>query len=259
MADIASRVVSLVPSLTETIFDLGLGGRLVGVTRYCIEPVEGVRFITKVGGTKNPNLQLIEELEPDLVLVNAEENRPQDIAWLSERLPVYESMPRAVLEAADVLRTLGERLGATDSAEAMLLEIEAEITRAEVEGLGLDAVRVFYPIWKKPWMSANRDTYIHDVLTRAGALNVCNGYPHRYPTVELSDVAAQEVELVLLPSEPFVFQERHRDELVASKTFGPRCQVLLVDGKDFCWHGSRTGRALGRVVDLLQPYRKQRV
>ena len=255
MADAARRVLSLVPSLTETVCELGVGCRLVGISRYCIEPAEELRFISRVGGTKNPDREKIAALRPDLILMNEEENRREDIDWLRHRFNVSASMPCSVPEAADVVRNLGKALGTEDVAEAILLEIEARMTSTEVEGLGMDQVKVFYPIWKQPWIGVNKNTYIHDVLKRAGGVNVCANREARDPVVAEQVLEDLGVDLVLLPSEPFVFTPEHRKEFLARQCFGRGVPVLLVDGKNFCWHGARSGRGLSQVSQLLRPFR----
>jgi len=257
MADTVSRIVSLVPSLSETVCELGVACRLVGITRYCVAPEEQLRFVPKVGGTKNPDLERIAALEPDLVLVNGEENRAEDIEWLRQRLPVHASMPCSVPEAAQVVKELGARLDLVDEAEAVLLEIEAQIIRSDVMNLDREPVRVFYPIWKQPWIGVNRRTYVHDVLDRAGAVNVCADREARYPVVAERDLADLKPDLVLLPSEPFAFSSEHRRALLESQPFGRDVPVLMVDGKNFCWHGSRSGRGLASVANLLAPFRRQ--
>ena len=253
------RVVSLVPSLTRTMFDLGRGDWVVGVTRYCEEPAEAVRDLPKVGGTKNPKRERILELAPDLVLVNTEENRAEDIAWLHQQFPVHESMPRTVRESAEMLRSLGRELSCEEAAVELAGEIEAQLRGIQAAG-SASPVRVFYAIWKKPWMSINRDTYIHDVLAAAGAINVCADQVERYPTLadtQLAELASGvETNLVLLPSEPYAFTAEHRNELLDERTFGDAA-VLLVDGRDYCWHGSRTATGLRHAHELLQEFRSR--
>lgn len=257
MAAPPRRIVSLVPSLTETVCDLGVAGRLVGITRFCISPEEPLRFVPRIGGTKNPDLEKIAALEPDLVLVNGEENRRDDIDWLSRRFEVFESFPRNVPDAAMVVKRLGRELELPDESEALMLEIEAHMARADVLGFGLQPLRVFYPIWKEPWIGVNRSTYLHDVLVRAGAENVCAFREARYPVVASDELPSLEVDVVLLPSEPFAFTDGHRRQLMRERVFGTDVPILMVDGRDFCWHGSRTGRGLGAAVNLLRPFRRQ--
>ncbi len=244
------RVVSLVPSTTESVCVLGAGDALVGCTRYCTEPPLDVERAVRVGGTKNPGREAIAALRPDLVLANAEENRLEDITWLSERFPVLVQTPRTVVEAAAALRMLAERLGVLPSAVPFLLRIEAELTAAAVDAIDAAPLRVFYAIWRKPWMSIGADTFVHDVLHSVGATNVCATSSSRYPEVTPGDVIAGGVDVVLLPSEPWEFDAAQREELLAARTFGA-AQVELCDGRDVCWHGVRMADGLGRVRALV--------
>ncbi|MCA8958273.1 MAG: ABC transporter substrate-binding protein [Planctomycetes bacterium] len=250
----SARIVSLVPSLTQSVCDLHRGDRLVAVTRYCAEPEEVVEDLPKIGGTKNPDRERIVALDPDLVLVNTEENRAEDIEWLRARVRVYESMPRTLTEVADVLRNLARLLDCDDEAQSFVLQIEAQMTRIEVESLERGTVRVFLPIWRKPWMSVNRDTFIHHMLATCGGINVCADQRSRYPTLEDRHLAELGAELVLLPSEPYAFGLREQTQLLQSGMF-PGCPVRLVDGRDYSWHGTRTAAALGRIHELLLGYR----
>jgi ABC-type Fe3+-hydroxamate transport system substrate-binding protein len=252
----ARRVISLVPSLTETVCDLGVSGRLVAVTRFCVSPADELQFVPRVGGTKNPDLEQIARHEPDLILANGEENRSEDIDWLSQRFEVYLSRPTTLPDAAKVVRDVGHRLGVEDETESLLLEIEAQLAYAEVMNLDRQPIRVFYPIWKQPWIGVNRNTYVHDMLTRAGAINVCATRESRYPVVALTELGDLAAELVLLPSSPFAFSADHRRELMNDRTFGRNVPILMVDGRNFCWHGSRTARGLGNVTNLLRPFRR---
>lgn len=243
--------------MTETVCGLGVGERLVGCTRYCVEPEEELQYVSRIGGTKNPRLEQIAAMDPDLVLANREENRPEHIEWLEDRFEVMVHTPRTVPEAAEAVRHLGRRLMLAEEMQAMLLEIEAQLTRAKVEAIGLNTVNVLYAIWNKPWMSINGDTYIHDVLARAGAVNVCANRMERYPVLHEAELASLGADLVLLPSEPYAFADEDRTEVLVNKTFGAGTDVMLVDGRDFCWHGAHSGRGLGQVVDLLKRFRKR--
>lgn len=244
------RIASLVPSLTETVFDLGRGADLVCCTRYCTEPAEPLQSVPPVGGTKNPKLERLAELAPDVVLVNREENRHKDIEWLRERFDVLESQPRSLEDVAELLRQLGQRLDCMDEAECHILSLQAELTRIQVESIERGRLKVFYPIWKKPWMSINADTYIHTVLDTIGADNICAGLEDRYPVLADERMGGMHADLVLLPSEPFEFGVEHQSELLRGPWF-EGASVLLVDGKDFSWHGSRTPAALARLHDWL--------
>ena len=243
------RVVSLVPSLTEVVCALGCSDRLVGVTRYCTEPIAVTAALEKVGGTKNPDLQRILALEPDLVLVNAEENRQVDFHTLTAAgLMLFVSFPRGLDGAATSLERLGTVLGAAEIAARMAAEIRDVRREAPTA-----PIRVFCPIWRKPWMSFNRETYSHDVLSCAGAHNICADFNQRYPVIELSEIADLDPEVVLLPDEPYPFAARHRVFLAAlQETAAWRDQrMYLVDGKVLFWYGPRTAPGVRFLRALL--------
>lgn len=239
--------MSLVPSTTESVCELGAGNRLVACTRYCTEPAAQLAAVARVGGTKNPSREQILRQEPDLVLCNAEENRPEDIEWLQSRVPVFVQTPRTVIEAAADLRALAERLDLREAVVPWLLRIEALLAAAAIEGLRQASLRVFYAIWRKPWMSINRDTYIHDVLRIVGATNVCADLESRYPEVSLEALVARDIDLVLLPSEPWEFDAEQLEQLRRSRAFGA-ARLELCDGRDYCWHGVRMATGLGRAL-----------
>jgi ABC-type Fe3+-hydroxamate transport system substrate-binding protein len=243
------RIVSLVPSLTEVVCTLGRGDRLVGVTRYCTEPPDIVGDLPKVGGTKNPDLARIIELRPEVVLVNAEENRAEDFQALSTAgLILFVSFPRDLERAAASLQRLGAVLDASEIAD----HIAADLRQARLNA-GTAAVRVFCPIWRKPWMSFNRDTYPHDVLSCAGAHNICAGFAERYPIVELPEIATFDPEVVLLPDEPYPFAERHRGFLfdLRETSAWRNDRVHFVDGKMLFWYGPRTAQGVRYLRELL--------
>ena len=243
------RVVSLVPSLTELVCALGRADRLVGVTRYCTEPAEVVAALPKLGGTKNPDIDAIVRLAPDLVLVNAEETRREDFQSLtSAGLTVLVSFPRTLEEAEQAIERVGRALDAEAPANALVAEIVA--LRGEATPRRL---RVFCPIWRKPWMSFNRDTYVHDLLHCAGGENVCAECPERYPVVALHAIAHADPEIVLLPDEPYPFADRHRAMLgeLSGTSAWRQGRIHLIDGKGLSWYGHRTAPALRRFRALF--------
>lgn len=252
-----NRLVSLVPSMTETVCALGARDRLVGITRYCVHPAAELQSVPRIGGTKNPNRDKIAALAPDLIIANSEENRAEDLAWLRARFPVLEHRPKTVVDAATAIRDLARLLDALDQAQPLLLRIEAQIARAQVEAIQRGELRVFYAVWRDPWMGANADTYIHDLLRRVGAVNVCTGMAARYPEVDPGALHGQ-VDLVLLPSEPYAFTDAERQQVLADELFGKDVPVLLCDGRDFCWHGAHTAEGLGNALRLLLPLRPLR-
>ncbi len=245
------RVVCLCPSLTELVFRLGAEERLVGITRYCIHPADGVAKIEKVGGTKDPDLDRISELKPDLVLLNREENRLEDAEILDEAgLNCHSSDPHTVAQAVATIRDLGEILGRQSSADELALSIEAADAKATRAAGKNESLSFAYLIWRKPWMTANASTYIHDLLTRTGGRNVFANLEERYPCVTEEALAEADPGLVMLSSEPFPFTEEHADELAGS-TGLHRDRFRLVDGELLSWHGSRTLEGVSYAAEIF--------
>jgi len=250
------RIVSLVPSTTEILCALGLGEALVGITVYCVEPRDVVRGKTRIGGEKNPDLEKIRTLEPDLVIANIEENVRDDIdrlrAW---SIPVWVTYPRTVAEGIQLIGELGELTGAPARAAELLRDIEPLHERVRMATARRPPVTVFYPIWRGPYMTINGDTYIHDMLKVCGARNIFADRPERYPTVTLDEVAARRPDVILLPDEPFRFRRAHLADF-AKYTDVPAVRdgrIRLVDGKPFSWHGPRIAEALRRLPGLIDP------
>ena len=243
------RIVSLVPSLTELVCALGRGDRLVGVTRYCTHPPEVVAALPKLGGTKNPILGRVVELAPELVLVNAEENRREDFqAVVDAGLSVFVSFPRTVEATVGAIERVGQAIDAGAPARALAADVTEALALVSAR-----RVRVFCPIWRNPWMSFNRDTYASDLMGCAGGDNVCAAAPDRYPVVDLEAVARADPEVILLPDEPYRFSEQHRRALgpLAGTTAGRAGRVHLVDGKALSWYGPRTAPAVCQLLHLF--------
>src|SRR5207249_9694786 len=204
------RIVSLIPSITETLFAFDLGEAVIGCTVYCTQPPEGVAAKTRIGGEKNPKLDLIRELAPDLVLANVEENLREHVETLRGwGIPVYVTYPHTVADGICLVRDLGKLVGQGERAGRLAGELAA--TREAVRKSGADTPRrrVFYPIWRRPWMTVNRDTYAHDMLAECGGINVFGGHERRYPEVTLDEVARAAPEVILLPDEPYRFRGVH--------------------------------------------------
>lgn len=241
------RIVSLVPSVTETLFALGLQERLAGRTRYCDRPRQQVEKIPACGGTKNPDLEAIAALQPDLILVNTEENRLEDIEALRKIAPTYEDFPRTVAEGATLVRTLGQLTGSERKANEIAQSIEIEMAGVKSLAARFGARRkAAYFIWKDPWMSINKDTYIHDMLTLAGLENVYADRKERYPETDFEELARLAPDIVLLSSEPYPFKLEHRNEFFEHEEIpaGRMGRIYVVDGTYFCWYGVRQLEAL---------------
>lgn len=260
----ARSVVSMVPSFTELVCELRLSARLVGVTRFCVEPAETVTGIRKIGGTKNPNLERIVQLAPELVLANREENNAEDVEALrAAGLHVYVGDVKTAADAVAEIERVGELLGGI-TIKAKSPSEEAIEEQRHLERLR-PKVRVAALIWRNPYMAASGDTYIGDLLRVCGGINVCeamSGHGQgqgrgRYPRVSLAELVALDPEVILLPSEPYRFRERHAAELLAQHgmSAGRNGRVFLCDGQNLTWWGVRTGAAIAEVAGLLDQAR----
>jgi ABC-type Fe3+-hydroxamate transport system substrate-binding protein len=241
------RIVSLCPSITESLVSFGLAGDLVGVTRYCIHPREVVRDLRKVGGTKNPDLAAIRALAPDLVFANSEENRAPDVAALSADFAVDVSHPRTARDVPDLLRRFGRLTAREAEAEAWARRIEAAL--APLSTAPAAAFTYAYLVWRDPWMTVGEGTYVADLLRIAGGVNVFAAREGDYPAVSDAEIVEARPEVLLLPDEPFPFREK--DRAFWSERL-PSSDVRLVSGDDFCWHGVRTVRGLAAAAALRE-------
>ena len=250
------RIVSLVPSLTELVFALGLGEALAGCTIFCTQPPEGVAGKTRVGGEKDPKLEAIRDLGADLVLANIEENRREDVEALrGAGIPVYVVYPRTVEAGIDVAAELGEVLGAPAPGRALAARLRDDLARVRASRAGRRRARVFCPIWRRPYMTVSADTYVHDMLRECGGENVFGSAARRYPEVTLEEVAAAAPEVVLLPDEPYRFRPVHREDFAPFPAM-PAVRdgrLPLVDGKLLSWYGPRIADALRVLPALLTP------
>jgi ABC-type Fe3+-hydroxamate transport system substrate-binding protein len=246
------RVVSLVPSLTETIFGLGAQARLVGRTTYCIEPKGRLSGILTCGGTKNPELDTIRSLAPDLVLACVEENKPEHLIELEEGgVPVFAVMPRTLDDVSTLLRQYGVLLGAQVVAGRTMADLTAARLHAGEFRQSLKRPpRAATLIWKKPWMVAGAGNHIDAVMKEVGLINVM-GDREGYFEVELDDLVARNLDLVLLPDEPFPFTHHASWSMAAAGVVPARNRALVMDGKLLSWYGTRTARSLRALVKLL--------
>lgn len=239
MSTTKKRIISLVPSLTELLIDLGLEEQLVGRTRFCVHPDEKVKNIPIVGGTKNPRLDKIYDTDPDLIIANKEENRPQDIKQLMDDFEIEVTDITTIEDALITIHELGQKLNVSSRARDLISEIQQRLdNRPDKREL-----RTAYLIWKDPWMSVGNDTYIHDVLKHWNLSNVFADKT-RYPKFNLDELKSYNPDLVLLSSEPYPFKEKH---LAQVEEACPAARVLLVEGEWFSWYGSHMKHAFGRL------------
>lgn len=235
------RIVSLVPSQTEFLFDLGLDEEVIGVTKFCVHPAEWRKKKTRVGGTKNVKVSRVTELKPDLIIGNKEENDQSNICELQNIAPVWMSDIETLDDAYEMMLQIGALVGKEDKAMRMVEDIKLLFQR-------LIPVKqkqnVLYFIWKDPWMVAGPQTFIGHLLDLCGLEN--QALESRYPMVELDRVA--ECDLIFLSSEPYPFKAKHIVEL---KSKFPRAQITRVDGEMFSWYGSRLLKTPEYIQDLL--------
>ncbi len=276
------RVVSLVPSMTESLFTLGFGASVAGVTDFCTHPAEQVSKLPKVGGPKNPDKGKVLSLKPDLVFANQEENTEQAVRGLAEAgLQIWLTFPRNLQEALNVLRGL-LAVYHTDAPAMQVNALQAAVDWARGAAQDQPRVKYFCPVWQGEeggeiwWMTFNRETYAHDLLATLGGENVfadrerryplaadlgraepeaMAGRDTRYPRVTTQEVLAAAPELILLPSEPFAFEEAQGKVVTGLLADTPAVKsgrVFLVDGSLITWHGTRLAKALQELPLLFQ-------
>jgi ABC-type Fe3+-hydroxamate transport system substrate-binding protein len=244
--------VSLVPSLTELVFELGLGDRLVGRTGFCVHPHEALRGVPKVGGTKDVKLERIRELAPTHVLVNMDENRRETVDALAAFVPhIVVTHPNTPQDNLPLFALLGGIFGAEDAAARLADELRAALAEAAALRTTLADERVLYLIWREPWMTVARDTYIAATLAEVGwhtlpAVEGGETGAARYPAFDWGAPWLADVARVLLSTEPYRFREAHLPEVEALA----RRPALLVDGEMVSWYGSRAARGLRWLIAL---------
>jgi len=223
------RIISLVPSQTELLFDLGLDEQIVGLTSYCILPQEKVAHLIKVGSPKEFRFQVIDELRPDLIIGSKEENYPEGIHRLQEKYPVWMSDIVTVEDALEMIGIVGQLVNRREIAEKLIDEIKTALERLR----GYPPLKAAYLIWKNPYMAAGGQTFINEMLTSCGFINIFEE-KRRYPHISLDEL--EQADVILLSSEPYPFTPD--DVEVFRKRYAAHC-IRSVDGKMFSWYGSR--------------------
>ena len=243
------RIVSLVPSLTELLIDLGLEKEVIGRTRFCIHPSSKIDDIPIIGGTKNPNIAKIRKLKPDFVLANLEENRKEDVEELQKFTQVEVTNINTISEALDTISDLGKKFGKEEKSISLVSKIKKVISQKPEPKL----VRTAYFIWRNPWMVAANYTYINDVMQEYGLLNVFSDHT-RYPEINLHQLQKKSPELILLSSEPYPFKQKH---IIEIQSVCPNCHIELIDGEWFSWYGSRMLSSFTNLHHWRNKHRKQ--
>ncbi|TKC06505.1 cobalamin-binding protein [Pedobacter polaris] len=240
------RIVSVVPSQTELLFDLGLDEEVIGITKFCIHPIEKFASKTKIGGTKKLLIEKIRDLKPDLIIGNKEENTQSEIELLMQEFPVWMSDIKNLEEAMKTITQISELVNREPEAAYLNHLINAGFTDLQTLAVTKHINKsVAYLIWKDPYMFAGRHTFIDDILRKIGLQNVID--LSRYPELELSQLITHNPQLIFLSSEPYPFKQKHINEIQLAL---PNAKVMLVDGEMFSWYGSRLVKAVNYFFHL---------
>lgn len=236
------KVVSLVPSITEALFDLGLTeNEVIGRTKFCIHPSEKVKSVPVIGGTKNINIEKIIALQPDLILANKEENVKEQVEALMNDCKVIVTNVENIEDNYYLLKTLGKLFNKEEKAQCFNLKIYDVLNEAKISS----NIKVAYLIWKNPYMTIGSDTFIDKILGEIGFENMFKDRK-RYPVIETEDLA--DAEIIMLSSEPFPFKKKHIEEL---KVFYPDKKIMIVDGEAFSWYGTHIAKCGSYFKELI--------
>ena len=239
------KIVSLVPSITEALFDLGLTeNEVVGRTKFCIHPQDKIKNVPIIGGTKNINIEKIKALQPDLILANKEENVKDQVEALMDDYKVMVTNIDTIEDNYYLLKNLGKLFGKEDRAQLYNLKIYDVLNQAKLD----IPVKAAYLIWKNPYMTIGSDTFIHRILTEIGFENIFKNQT-RYPQISTEDLA--DADVIMLSSEPFPFKEKHIEEL---KAFYPDKKIIIVDGEAFSWYGTHIAKCEEYFRELVSQF-----
>ena len=239
------RIISLVPSQTELLFDLGLDEKIVGITKFCVHPQDWFRNKQRIGGTKNIDIEKVRSLQPDLILANKEENVKEQIVQLEKFAPVWISDITTFEDAIQMIKSIGEMTNTTSQAESLVTQIKANFSQLQTTNHKLQTC---YLIWRNPYITIGGDTFINNMLNKCGFQNVFQ-HLDRYPEITIEQLVAANPQLILLSSEPYPFKEKHIEEL---QPFFSNTKIMLVDGEMFSWYGSRMIYAAKYFSSLIQ-------
>lgn len=239
------RIISLVPSQTELLFDLGLDKEVVGITKFCVHPKNWHRNKTRVGGTKNINFKQIDKLKPDIIIANKEENTESEIKQLMKKYPVWISDIRNLEDALEMILLVGNLTKTNKKANTIVSSIQKEFELLKLK----KKKKAAYIIWKKPIMSINKSRFIHDMMHRSGFQNVFALSINDYPEISKKQLQKVNPEIILLSSEPFPFKDKHIKEF---QKICPSAKIKLVDGEMFSWYGSRLKYASSYFQKLIK-------
>lgn len=232
LAAAPSRIVSLVPSQTELLFDLGLGDAVIGITTFCVHPQQWFHNKIRIGGTKTPHIEQIKALQPDLIIANKEENVKEQVDALAASYPVWVSDISNLEQALEMIGSIGAITATAEKAQTMIAAIKKGFEQLPEM---TSPIRTAYLIWQDPFMTIGSDTFIHDMLAHGGFENIFADR-QRYPSITIEEIKNRHCDLVLLSSEPFPFTQKHLEALQKQL---PSIKMLLANGEMFSWYGSR--------------------
>lgn len=236
------KVISLVPSITEALFDLGLTeNEIIGRTKFCIHPEDKIKNVPVIGGTKNINIDKIRAMKPDLILANKEENVKEQVEALMDDFKVLLTNVENIEDNYYLLKTLGNLFNKEERAQQFNLKIYDVLAQAKLSF----PVKTAYLIWKNPYMTIGSDTFIHKILSEIGFENIFKDKT-RYPQIQMEDLA--DADVIMLSSEPFPFKEKHIEEMKLSY---PDKKIIIVDGEAFSWYGTHIAKCENYFKELL--------
>ena len=242
-----NRIICLVPSITELLFYLDLEVEVIGITKFCVHPEEWFRKKTRIGGTKNINFKIIDQLSPDLIIANKEENVKEDIEKLAEKYDVFVTEVNTLSDALNMINEIGKLTGKTIKASSLSKEIADKFEKLKKNISSKRKIKTAYFIWKDPFMVAASNTFINDTMQYCGFTNIFSNQK-RYPEITLEEIEDNNCELIVLSSEPYPFKEKHKEEL--QKKF-PGIKIMLADGEMFSWYGSRLLKSVHYFNNIL--------
>ena len=237
------KIVSLVPSQTELLFDLGLEKEVIGITKFCVHPADWKKNKVILGGTKKLNIEKIRSISPDLIIANKEENDKEQISILTDEFPVWISDVHNLEQSLEMIDTIGKITGKANTAVEICRSICENFSRLEAN-LPARSQTVIYLIWRDPFLTIGRDTFIHDMLTKCGFTNLFAN-ELRYPEISPNNLKVLNPDIIFLSSEPYPFSHEHVSEIAS---LCPQSDIHLVDGEMFSWYGSH----LIKVPDYFQ-------
>lgn len=243
------RIISLVPSQTEFLYDLGLKNEIIGQTKFCIHPEEMRKQNTIIGGTKNLKLDLIAQLKPDLIIGNKEENEQVQIEYLMQHFPIWMSDINTMTDAYEMMQKIAEMVHKTNEAEAIIhqIKMDFDLLKMKVNEQKISQ-KIAYFIWRKPYMVAAKNTFINHLIETLNFENVFAENLERYANVTEEDIIEKKPSIIFLSSEPYPFKQKHISEL---QNLLPKAKIILVDGEMFSWYGSRLRFSANYFKELL--------